>query len=134
VSCVRREDGDGCVRCQDGKVGCSLRKKKKNARDDELFEELLAEVRGMRAEFKGAMELMAASSERLARIGTAWWNREEAREQVGIIWGTQPDRSPVVVTERMVPVEDGVEEGSGGEETLQEEMAVDPAAGPSHLA
>jgi hypothetical protein len=122
------------VRCQDGKSGCSLRKKKgKNAREEDLSEELLAEVRGMRADFKQALERIAASSEQVAQVATNWWNREETRERVGVIWDPLAGRSPVVVTERMVPVEEEVAEASGGDETLHEEMAVDLVAGPSRL-
>jgi hypothetical protein len=125
-------------------LGCSYKKKKvKNARDgDVVFEELLAEVRGLRADFRKVLDVMASGSEQMARIGTAWWNRELAREHVrehvAVVLKSQPDRSPVVVVEKTTRVEGMIEEESGEEETPQEDMAVNPVAGPvagpSHLA
>src|SRR5277367_478951 len=78
VFCVRREDGDGCVRCQDTKQGCNFKKKKgrANAREaNEVSEEMLAEVRGMRADVKEGLDRMTASLEAIAALGTKWWDR-----------------------------------------------------------
>ena len=125
------------MRCQDTRQGCNYKKKKgkANSRDsDDLSEELLAEVRGMHTEIKEGLDRIATSLGAVAGVGVNWWNREAARERVGIILSPQPDRSPMVVTERMVPVEKLVEDASGGEETQEEEMAVDCIAGPSRLA
>jgi hypothetical protein len=120
-------------------VGCNFKKKKgKGARDEELVEELIAEVRGMRADFQKALDVMAAGSEQMARIGTAWWNRELGREiireHVAAVLESHPECSPAVVVEKTVRVEEMVQEEGGEEETLHEDMAVDPVAGPSRLA
>jgi hypothetical protein len=98
-----------------------------------LSEELLAEVRGMRGEIKEGLDRIATSLGAIAGVGADWWNREVARERVGIVLSPQPDRSPMVVREPMVPLEEVVEDASGGAEVVGEEMAVDAVAGPSRL-
>ena len=129
------------MRCQDAKVGCSLKNKKgkASARDvvEDLSEEVLAELQGLREDVKTGLDRMAASLEALAGLGAKWWDREEAREQVGAFWEAQPDRSPTVVTQRTLPME--AVGASEGEEIEELEMAVDcvagpPVAGPSRLA
>jgi len=127
------------VRCQDTKQGCNFKKKGRAvAREaDEVSEEMLAEVRGMRADVKEGLDRMAASLEAIAALGAKWWDREEAREPVGAFWEAQPARSPTVVTQRTLPSEAvGAREG---EEIEEVEMVVDgvlglPVAGPSRLA